>query len=310
LNFYGFRKVRSDTLRIRDASSPSEESRFHHDNFRRDRPDLLGEIKKSTQQESADKQEVEKLKNEVAELKEQVASATDDIQRLMNLVGNLQLQTQPGTFEPQMKKQRAANQSKRGHKRAVSCTDYPSEVYSANPFEPISLASSVGVQAATFGSIPLNNDGHVAHRSAIEPLTSTEEELLTSLFDTNDSNDVNLLLPEIPETSVAAHPHPMELSPSVDPAVMDKFRSALSKLPKTIQDVMVERMVAVVSEPGAFQLQVDAVAALAVQAANDASVRLAGTGIEPQDPQSVQLAASIFSGYLEDLKTKTASIGV
>ena len=49
LNFYGFRKIKSDPLRIHDAANDEESKywKFKHPKFQRGRPDLLAEIKKS-----------------------------------------------------------------------------------------------------------------------------------------------------------------------------------------------------------------------------------------------------------------------
>jgi hypothetical protein len=88
LNFYGFRKVRSDPIRLKDSSS-NEETRFYHEQFQRNRPDLLSEIKKPSQVESADKQEVEKLKLEVTDLKRDLDAASDDVERLTQLVHSM-----------------------------------------------------------------------------------------------------------------------------------------------------------------------------------------------------------------------------
>jgi len=61
LHFYGFHKVKTEPLNILDADM-NETSKywvFSHDKFRRDRPDLMKQIRKSTKVESADKQEVQ-----------------------------------------------------------------------------------------------------------------------------------------------------------------------------------------------------------------------------------------------------------
>merc|ERR1719424_356176 len=55
LNFYGFRKIKTDPIRIRDQESGAEAKywRFRHEKFLRGRPDMLSEIKKSNQIEPA-----------------------------------------------------------------------------------------------------------------------------------------------------------------------------------------------------------------------------------------------------------------
>mmetsp|Transcript_833 Transcript_833/g.1405 ORF Transcript_833/g.1405 Transcript_833/m.1405 type:complete len:339 (-) Transcript_833:228-1244(-) len=73
LNFYGFHKVKSETKpNLSDEEAKVLE--FHHPLFQRDRPDLLGEIKRSIScsESGPSAQEFEALKTEVSELTNQV----------------------------------------------------------------------------------------------------------------------------------------------------------------------------------------------------------------------------------------------
>ena len=83
LNFYGFRKIKTDPIRIRDQESGAESKywRFRHEKFLRGRPDLLSEIKKSNQIEPAEKQEVDALKTEVRDLKSQLATMSKNMEQ-------------------------------------------------------------------------------------------------------------------------------------------------------------------------------------------------------------------------------------
>lgn len=87
LNFYGFRKIKSGSLRIAEAAT-SEESRywkFRHEKFQRGRPDLLTQIRKNTT-ETADKQEVDQLRGEVRDLRSALMKVNDDVTKLKALV--------------------------------------------------------------------------------------------------------------------------------------------------------------------------------------------------------------------------------
>jgi polyhydroxyalkanoate synthesis regulator phasin len=82
LNCYGFHKVKSDPLRIKEAEG-SEESkylRFHHEKFRRGRPDLLSKIRKPNHTEAVEKQEVDELKHEVSMLRKQVSAMSCELE--------------------------------------------------------------------------------------------------------------------------------------------------------------------------------------------------------------------------------------
>lgn len=88
LNFYGFRKIKTDPIRIRDQENDTEAKywRFRHERFLRGRPELLSEIKKSNQIEPAEKQEVDALKMEVKDLKMELATMSKNMERLGALV--------------------------------------------------------------------------------------------------------------------------------------------------------------------------------------------------------------------------------
>lgn len=91
LNFYGFRKIKTDPIRITDpeANLESKYWRFRHEKFIQGRPDLLHEIKKSSQIEPAEKREVEALKNEVKDLKSQISTMNKHMEQMAALVGSL-----------------------------------------------------------------------------------------------------------------------------------------------------------------------------------------------------------------------------
>ena len=91
LNFYGFRKIKSDPLRITDAENDEASKwwKFRHEKFQRGRPDLLVEIRKTNHNETADKQDVDSLKNELKLLKSRVASMSREMERMASLVANV-----------------------------------------------------------------------------------------------------------------------------------------------------------------------------------------------------------------------------
>mmetsp|Transcript_5118 Transcript_5118/g.14489 ORF Transcript_5118/g.14489 Transcript_5118/m.14489 type:complete len:340 (+) Transcript_5118:45-1064(+) len=93
LNFYGFRKVKNDSIRIDTAQQAEELNywRFRHEHFLRGRSDLLKDIKKTSHQ-VAEKAEVDALKAEVQELRARLSSMSNDVTRLTSLVETLMMQ--------------------------------------------------------------------------------------------------------------------------------------------------------------------------------------------------------------------------
>lgn len=85
LNFYGFRKLRSDPILTAEADQrTSSFVRFYHESFQRDKPDLLHNIKRATKtDQQSNKDDLDSLKQEVAALKEQLATTTQEHNRKM-----------------------------------------------------------------------------------------------------------------------------------------------------------------------------------------------------------------------------------
>ena len=88
------------------------------------------------------------------------------------------------------------------------------------------------------------------------------------------------------------------LSGDVDQHSVNKFRTAISTLPREMQKLFVDRIVAAIANPDTFQKQSEAVTALASAAAAEAQQKLIATGRDPNDPQAVAMAVSVLEAYL------------
>lgn len=111
LNFYGFRKIKyNDTIRIDTALEAQTANfwRFRHENFRKGRPDLLIEIKRSnsnpekktnssTSKSGKANEDVAELKTELETLKDTIAKMSCNIDTLTSLVEHVKIdpQSQP-----------------------------------------------------------------------------------------------------------------------------------------------------------------------------------------------------------------------
>lgn len=75
MNFYGFRKLKSDPICLADVDDKtSTYVSFFHQNFQKDRPDLLQSIKRATKSEQQTKEENDSLRTEIASLRSTMAS--------------------------------------------------------------------------------------------------------------------------------------------------------------------------------------------------------------------------------------------
>merc|ERR1739848_679093 len=87
LNFYGFRKLRTDGALI--SERPSNWWEFRHEKFLRGKPELLTQIKRANHYETSPNDQIElvdDLKNEVFQLRDRVEDMTSTIEKLTNLV--------------------------------------------------------------------------------------------------------------------------------------------------------------------------------------------------------------------------------
>ena len=95
LNFYGFRKLKNDSIKLPQTKAEEEIEakywRFRHEKFLRGRPDLLLEIKKASNQ-GPDREEVDALKKEVTELRETIANMKLDMDKFAGLMQQQQQQ--------------------------------------------------------------------------------------------------------------------------------------------------------------------------------------------------------------------------
>lgn len=308
LNFYGFRKIKSDPIRINTAINDIESKywRFRHEKFQRGRPDLLGEIRKANQTESPDKQEVDALKNEVKDLRARMANMATDIDKLTALVKNMMVvqqkqeaNTQYGP-EPTNKKRKvvpmpAAVPSSSVKVEAVapiiplhvSSLPDPSEATDADLF--VEEMPTMTTEATPFAVGSMTPLSQVDRFESLGSMNSVDEDLLDLFKDEiSMGNDFALsdktVLPDVP-TSMAK---PVVAKPTVekpklalvsppkaaDPEMVEKLNRTLASLPQPMQELFVERLVATIADPEAFKNHVEAVTALAHAAAEEAKKRV------------------------------------
>merc|ERR1712154_487124 len=83
-----------------------------------------------------------------------------------------------------------------------------------------------------------------------------------------------------------------------DPHLAEKLRESLAKLPKQMQELFVERLVAAIADPESFKKQVDAVTALATEAAEEAQMRMDAQGGQHSEKESLPLATAVLGAFL------------
>jgi len=296
LNFYGFRKIKSDPIRINTNTVESKYWRFRHEKFLRGRPDLLNEIKKASQVESAEKQEVDALKLEVKELKSRMAGMASDIDRLTSLVKDM--------MTPDNMIAKPQQDSK---KRKLVQIPVPVSIQSSSvPIKPVAPIVPLHVGSSYESATELDSDLFVEESMGIEPLpkyvpgslssfknqgqieryesvgtvTSIDEDLLEMFQDEVNNElgfDQDTLIP-LPDVASSMDKPVQDTvqTPATgqpDAALVKKLHDSLNSLPSAMQQLFVERLVATVSEPDAFDSHIEAIKSLATTAAEEAKKR-------------------------------------
>ena len=82
LNFYGFRKLRSDPILTNDVDPQTAcYVRFYHEKFQKNKPELLHSIKRATKSDQQSKDDVDDLKSQVQKLKKCVVDMSAQMER-------------------------------------------------------------------------------------------------------------------------------------------------------------------------------------------------------------------------------------
>jgi len=330
LNFYGFRKIKTDPIRIRDQESGAEAKywRFRHEKFLRGRPDLLSEIKKSNQIEPAEKQEVESLKNEVKDLKSQLSTMSKNMEQLAALVGTMmknqeEQRKQANRFvqSPPSKKRRISVSIPNQH-MSISKEVPPSPVKSIQPLSVTSLPDASTANDSDFYTkvpeIPLppaspfvtkDFSKDISMGSIVGSLNDYDEDLLATLLalDDDDENiiDKSKTETEVPDTTMSLPPPKSMQEGPVDAKHVEQLRYALNNLPTKLQELFVERLVNAIASPESFQKQVEAVTALARAAAQEAKTN---GNVSEQNEQSVELATAALESFLARYGTNNTKL--
>ena len=289
LNFYGFRKIKSDPIKIDSALEEKDSKywRFRHEKFQRGRPDLLKEIRKANQT-TPEKEEVDSLKKEVKDLKDQISNMSSDIDRLTSLVEDIMV-----TGDDEHINFAASDGSK---KRKVD----PDSVQSS-AISPLSSQAPVVVPSMPIDPTKASDEDllmeDVTHALDYKPgtvlpaqpagslqsqtsVTSMDQEFVDGLF-TDYLDDVDELL----EANDLGSPLPT-MPEGLDPNLVKRLHDTLTNLPKSMQELFVERLVATIANPTCFKDHVEAVTALATAAAQETQSRMVQSDSNPISPDS------------------------
>jgi len=323
LNFYGFRKIKTDPIKINAAIDDLESKywRFRHEKFMKGRPDLLGEIRKANQTESPDKQEVDALKSEVLDLNAKIVTMSSDIDKLTSLVQSMMKIKKDPTVrylapeEPNKKRKIlpvvpiSVSSSSVPHQTVpptvplhVSSAALPDPSTASDAdllledYAPESLRATEAILTKPVPALSSALPTDPGDRTfSIGSTGSLDNELFADFYELDPSEDLRLLGAEVPDFASSSLPavglSPAPVTSDPDPELVKKFHDSLALLPKEMQELFVERMVATVADPECFNNHVEAVTALAAAAAEEAKRRVF-TGSNPISPDANRINVS------------------
>ena len=238
----------------------------------------MTESRKSNHQEVPDKQDVDALKHEVSHLRSRLSRALNAISQLRSLVEHVLKLPVPEKLVyisesiPQKRKY----------------DPFPSSVMSAvvDPLPPIVPSSSPDAEIISDLDIAMRDTDFICETNTpVSPpppvrvgrsdtfgsISSSEEDILATLFDDEFSK---FSLPDVTNSlGMKVNTMPSFLEPSG--ASIEKLKDALAALPSSMQELLVDRLVATLFDPDGFKKQIEAVTSL-LEAASEESRLHAG----------------------------------
>jgi HSF-type DNA-binding len=254
LNFYGFRKIKySDTIKI-DAQLEAETAnfwRFRHEKFIRGKPELLVEIKRShgngtgsTNSKGVSSpspiltisgDEPSSLTLEVSTLKKRIDAMTKNINELTSLVNKV-------SFIQDEKEVKVEDEQSPGSKRKKTESTLPMAI---SPDDILS-SSEMELDDVAFDNVTYLPPLESSSRQTSETSKLTDDDFVDHLFTAFEGEDDvdGLLCMEQYVTPAPVAPEPEENRNSPDPKLIKRLSDALSLLPKEMQEMIVDRLVA------------------------------------------------------------------
>jgi len=292
LNFYGFHKIRySDSLKI-DPQLEAETAnfwRFHNTNFKRGRTDLLCEIRrgKPSQDETEDipekqSQEVTKLKKEMLQLKDKVANMSSTLDELSNMMKKINLTESSeldlvgnkkrkvvSDFESEIEKSliKEGNLMNRSENTSVEKDvnefDTPLFFQPGDFFPPSQPPSRQNTMSTIGTSSFVDNLLEAYEDDEMEPLVSggiggdahDVAPLIAIPQQSHSNSDFQFLVPAaVPEDTLIVEDNNVSSSGSaLNPQLKQKLNDTLELLPKQMQEMLVDKMVATITDSDIFK---------------------------------------------------------
>mmetsp|Transcript_24371 Transcript_24371/g.36156 ORF Transcript_24371/g.36156 Transcript_24371/m.36156 type:complete len:405 (+) Transcript_24371:216-1430(+) len=277
LNFYGFRKIKTDPIRLEDQSTVEEDEskfwRMRHEYFVKDKPHLLREIHHQRSSAASMPQEVHTLKAELSAMKAQMSDLTANVNRLAGFMTDVVAFQQ--TDKPSRKRKLQLSISSSGSSFGYSKKERKSVPHSIVPLQPHERMDSFGtVTSLDMDLVELfNEDGEI------------DKKVWEEMHKHQDCHDDHVK----PELATSSSIKDLNRQPSMSEAeessLIEVLKHALPTLPKDVQEIFLVRLTQATNNPEQFRNYVNAVAAFAdAEASSRTRNNLSATPSEGEMP--------------------------
>jgi hypothetical protein len=247
LNFYGFRKIKSEPLKLTEVPVDPEELkfwRFRHPSFLRGRPDLLIEIRKTTQHHGVDEQEVIALKQEVRDLREQIASITTEMKRMASILQSVTGHN-PSVGKVSTSKKRKSPPTPDAVVSANFETTLPSVVSIMDADLPLPKMKKSRMTSLT--SVDTINDALI--EDLLQSNVNIEDEI--ALLNEIECHFIDEVTPRLESqgSAIVDTTHQMQVGTDASQFDINKLKASFAALSPEVQAIVVDRLVGVLSDP-------------------------------------------------------------
>lgn len=295
LNFYSFRKIKFvDSIRI-DPKLEAETAsfwRFRHENFRKGRPDLLTEIKRMNGQKSnvssqKDTQSIEgnsiTTSGEVQTLKKRIEEMAKNIDHLTAMVEMVSLKQ-----EEQVQTPSTFDDVPVGSKRVkIDGSD--------DAIKPDSMLSDMDLEDMILPVLNIPEPEAMTQRETTDCTQISDNQFVDELFNAFTEDDEDLLIETLPGSSRSKN-ESLDESNRPDPDLMNRLSNALALLPKDLQNMIVDRLIAAIMSSDS--LENSSIIAAVIQDAEMKKVLPVSPSTPEEKVQPFNVAAATLAAML------------
>ena len=269
LNFYGFRKIKSDPIKLNDATNKKESKYwyFRHDKFRKGRKDLLIEIRKANQVPVKDQEDVYSLKAEVSSLQEKIFEMDKnvaEVSKCISAMGVLHSPTNkipsPTTINsiPMSSHEAVETQNLRVGHNASDLLDF-SDVSDLELVEDkINDENELNDDVEKFKALPHISSSTIDQHMSILSINSDVDFQNPPLFTDSEGYTIG---PSVTTTSSSLIANDEEEIDSNSHRQL--LYDCLGVLPKSVQEQIVDSLATTITNPGFLNDHIEAISSLA-----------------------------------------------